>query len=279
MIRVAEALPCEHVDFLGFRLGEVLAHFPDEVTSGRVAGRKRSAEQRATKAYVKFVQAFAELETAVSQSSLGNGASVPEPPTTKKKLQPSCTTLARLPIAPTATPASGKVCVVEQPPKGFAARSRAMHKNLKDSKVFARSQRFTKWAVGISITLLLPRFTAQAAGFLLQIVVALVFKGVQQFMSQAAAESSRLGSQVIQFAETSLDICLTTDVPASIEPPSAIMATQLLTALLNGSSPLEAAEALQAQTPPTYQMPSSPWRVPGWALVAVGIAVKSARLL
>ncbi len=69
-VHLAEQVGCESGDFAGLNLGRVMQSWPSEVTSGRVSsGRHRSAGHRVAKTYVKFVQAFTDLEQAVTQLS------------------------------------------------------------------------------------------------------------------------------------------------------------------------------------------------------------------
>ena len=71
VLRLAEAMPCETPELAGLGLGELMTSWPDEVLSGRVVkGRGQSANQKATRAYVKFVQAFHALSEAVHELEL-----------------------------------------------------------------------------------------------------------------------------------------------------------------------------------------------------------------
>ena len=140
------------------------------------------------------------------------------------------------------------------------------------SWVVARSRRFIAWSVGISVTLLLPSITARAAGILIQVLTAVIAAGLKQFLNQAAEESNRIGSQLVKIAEDSLDICLSDEAP-SPQTPSAAVASQVFSALANGSSAAEIFEKLSVPEPPAPS-PTATWKLPGWMLLVAGIAAR-----
>ena len=272
----AEAIQCESSEYLGFGLGELFRQFPEEVVSGRVGSRgKRTPGQKITKAYIKFVQAFQELQAAVPDSaSTGEGPSGLGPPNSKRRAKTFslCTDLACLPVAPTA-PATVVAVQHREPPQKPGRKPLAFLNSKSTSWVFAHSQGLIRWGLGLGFTMLLPGFTARAAGILIQIVPTLVAAAVQRLLSSAAEESSRLGTQLVKIAEDSLDICLTTDEPTHPTRATAV-ASQVLSALANGTAAAEIIDVLSAQTHSQPPVPSS-WKLPGWVLLAIGFAART----
>ena len=276
VVRGAEGTQMENQEFLGYKIGQLFEQFPEEITSGRAGtSRKRTPDAKVAKAYCKFVQAFQELETA-----LAGCPSVPVElstgPTSSKQRRGTpaakCATLACLPVQASAPPSATDVPWSAAPPDA-AVKQRSPLNNLKaTSWVVARSRRFIARSVGISVTLLLPSITARAAGILIQVLTAVIAAGLKKSLNQAAEESNRIGSQLVKIAEDSLDICLSDEAP-SPRTPSAAVASQVFSALANGSSAADIFEKLSVPKPPAPS-PTATWKLPGWMLLVAGIAAR-----
>ena len=105
-VRGAESIRIESPEHLGYTVGEIMKYFPEDIWAGQLALRKRTPEAKVIKAYVKFAQAWRELECALPQCTSLPADTIAATPNSKQsgKIARSCTTLAALPLALTEAP-------------------------------------------------------------------------------------------------------------------------------------------------------------------------------
>ena len=105
-VRGAESIRIESPEHLGYTVGEIMKYCPEDIWAGQLSLRKRTPEAKVIKAYVKFAQAWRELESALPQCTLLPADTIAATPNSKQsgKIARSCTTLAALPLALTEAP-------------------------------------------------------------------------------------------------------------------------------------------------------------------------------
>ena len=283
-VRGAESIRIESPEHLGYTVGEIMKYFPEDIWAGQLALRKRTPEAKVIKAYVKFAQAWRELESALPPCTSLPADTIAAIPNSKQsgKIARSCTTLAALPLALTEAPIP-KISASKPVASPKAKFSKILNSKAAQ-KMKSHGFRFVRWGLATGVALLLPGLTTRAAGIAIQIITALVAADIQSLAAAAAEESTRLGTQLVRMAEESLDICLIEPpLPLAAPADSQGVAAQILSALAGNTSAagLAMSAADLASRLPVPSPPPSPPSVdkslkfPGWLLLVFGFAVRA----
>ncbi len=262
-IRACEALTLEKKDYRGLTLEMLYRSWPEEVTSGRCVNRKCcNVEDRAVKAYVKFVQAAKALEDCAKELS---------PSAPRRRFASLPTTEALVPLgasySPSTQPALMDVTTTEDsdlPSSGSKASLANAFRAFRPRSVSAAQQdiaglvqqcitnqlqragiqmqpqqspRSRVWIlVLLLLSLLMPHFIARLVSLAVELCLLVSRRLAARVYNAGATEATRAGVTLVNFVEDVLDVCINdpetshpSDAPTSVA--ARIAATSVATTL------------------------------------------------